>query len=155
MVQGLYKNWLLVSRITWVTWTTWEKQWKVKSWNSMSYFSPKNTFLQLKHYIQRIYVTLLSTTCAKIHQTTYVIYETISPFSRHNSSQTLHTFYKSSPSKCNFSGFPLLALKFTKFVMSFFKLKVRFSSKFGSLSVLWEIILLYFFSWNIICYWQK
>ena len=28
---------------------------------------PKNTFLQLKHYIQRIYLTLLSTTCVKIN----------------------------------------------------------------------------------------
>ena len=35
--------------------------------------------------------------------------------------QTLHTFYKSSPSKCKFSDFPLLRLKFTKFLMSFFK----------------------------------
>ena len=51
--------------------------------------------------------------------------------------QTLHTFYKSSPSKCRFSDFPLLALKLTKFHMSFFKQKVSFSSKFGS----WEIIL--------------
>ena len=46
--------------------------------------------------------------------------------------QTLHTFYKSSPSKCKFSDFPLLRLKFTKFFMSFFKLKVSFSSKFRS-----------------------
>ena len=35
--------------------------------------------------------------------------------------QTLHTFHKSSPSKCKFSDFPLLNLKFTKFIMSFFK----------------------------------
>ena len=46
----------------------------------------KNTFLQLKYYIQRIYLTLLSTTCVKIHQITYVIFETISHFSQHNSS---------------------------------------------------------------------
>ena len=31
-----------------------------------------------------------------------------------------------------FSDFPLLALKFTKFLMSFFKQKLSFSSKFGS-----------------------
>ena len=47
--------------------------------------------------------------------------------------QTLHTFHKSSPSKCIFSDYPLLALKFTKFLMSFFKQKVSFFSKFGSL----------------------
>ena len=40
--------------------------------------------------------------------------------------QTLRTFYKSRPSKCKFSYFPLLALKFTKFLMSFFKQKVSF-----------------------------
>ena len=47
---------------------------------------PKNTFLQLKLYIQRIYLTLFSTICVKIHQTIYVIFETISHFSPHNSS---------------------------------------------------------------------
>ena len=52
-----------------------------KSSDLMGYFCPKNTFLQLKRYIQRIYLTLLSTTCVKIHQFTYVIFETISHFS--------------------------------------------------------------------------
>ena len=53
-------------------------------------FCPKNTrlqkkrFVKLKHYIHRIYLTLLSTTCVKIHQVTHVIFETISHFSRHN-----------------------------------------------------------------------
>ena len=94
-------------------------------------------FLQLKRYIQRTYLTLLSTT-VKIHQVPSVIFETISHFSRHNSSvffsaQTSHTFYKISPSKCKFSDFPLLELKFTKFLISFSKQKVSFSSKFGSL----------------------
>ena len=56
-----------------------------KSWNLMGYFCPKNTFLQLKH-IQRIYLTLLSTSCLKTHQMTYVIFETICHFSRHNPS---------------------------------------------------------------------
>ena len=49
----------------------------------MGYY-PKNTYFQLKHYTQSIYLTLLSTTCVKIHQITYVIFETISHFSRHN-----------------------------------------------------------------------
>ena len=39
-----------------------------KSRSLMGYFCPKNTFLQLKHYIQRIYLTLPSITCAKVHQ---------------------------------------------------------------------------------------
>ena len=57
-----------------------------KSWNLMGYFCPKNSFPQLKHYTQRIYLTLLSTTCVKIHQISYVIFKTVSHFSRHNSS---------------------------------------------------------------------
>ena len=53
----------------------------------MGYICPKNTFLQLKHYVQRIYhLTLLSTTCVKIHQIPLVIFVTISHFSQHNSS---------------------------------------------------------------------
>ena len=60
--------------------------------------------------------------------------------------QTLHTFHKNIPSKCKFSDFPLLALKFTKFLTLFFKQKVSFSSKFGSLFSVMEIILLYIFA---------
>ena len=44
----------------------------------------------------------------------------------------LYILYTSSPSKFKFSDFPLLELKFTKFLMSFFKQKISFSSKFGS-----------------------
>ena len=103
----------------------------------MGYFCPKNTLLQLEHYIPKIYLKLLSTTCGKIHQITHVIFETtyksfFTQFFCSFLAQTLHTFYKSSPSKCKFSDFPLLRLKFTKFLMSFFKQKVSFSSKFGS-----------------------
>ena len=81
-----------------------------------------------------IYLTLLTTTCPKIHQTPCVLFETISHFSQQNSSvfllaQTLNTFDKISPSKCRFSEIPLFALKFTKFLISFFKLKVRFFFK--------------------------
>ena len=53
-----------------------------KSWNLMWYFCPKNTFLQLKHFIKRIYLILLSTICMKVHQITFVISETISCISR-------------------------------------------------------------------------
>ena len=136
MVQSFYKNWLLVLKTTWGIWTTSDKQWKVH-WNLMGCFCPKNTFLQLEHDIPKIYLTLLSTTCAKIHQITYVIFETIykSFFTTQLLctflAQTLHTFYKSCPSKCKFSDFPLLESKFTNFLMSFFK-QVSFSSKFVS-----------------------
>ena len=57
-----------------------------KSCNTMGHFCPKNIFLQLKLYMQKIYVTLLSTKCVKIHQISYVIFKTISHFSRNNSS---------------------------------------------------------------------
>ena len=49
-----------------------------KIWYSMGYTCLKTTFLQLKHYLQKIYVTLLSTTCVKIHQIPDAIFETIS-----------------------------------------------------------------------------
>ena len=109
-----------------------------KSWNLMGYFCPKDAFLQLDHYIPKIYLTLLSTACVKTHQITYVIFETMyksfltTRFLCIFFAQTLHTIYKSSPSKCKLSDFPLLSLKFTKFLMSFFKQKVSFSWKFGS-----------------------
>ena len=48
-----------------------------KSWNKMDYFCRKNTFLRLQHYIPKIYLTLLSATWVKIHQNTYVVFETI------------------------------------------------------------------------------
>ena len=110
-----------------------------KKWNSMGYICPKNSFLQLKHYMQRTCVTLLSTICVKIHQIPYVIFETISHFFTTqlvwiSLAQTLHTFDKNIRSKCKFSEFSLLELKFIKFLMSFFKQKVCFSSKFASLS---------------------
>ena len=119
-----------------------------KNWNLMRYFCPKNTFLQLKH-IQWIYPTLLSTTCVKIHQMTYVIFETVSHFWWHNPpiflAQTLHTFYKSSLSKWKLSDLPVLILKFIKFLMSFLEPRVSFSSNFASLFSVMRLTLLYFF----------
>ena len=121
-MESFYKHWLLIL--------------KIKS--LIDYFCPKNTFLQLQHYLPKIYLTLLSTICVKIYQISYVIFETIyklfftTQFLGIFFGQTLHTFYKSSPSKCKFSDFPLLGLKFIKFLMSFFKQKVSFPSKFGS-----------------------
>ena len=53
--------------------------------------------------------------------------------------QTLHTFYKIRTSKWKFLDFPLLALKFIKFLMSFFKQKLSLDH----ISVSWEIILQY------------
>ena len=112
MVQNLYKNWLLVSKVTREIRTTSDKQWKVQKvqirweiWNS---------FLQLKHYIQRISLTLLSTTCVKVHQIPYVISETVSHFPRYYYS----VFFSSSITHFQQK---YLVLKFPKFLMSFFR----------------------------------
>ena len=129
MVQVLYKSWFQISKTRWGTRTPVFKNHMKnldnfkqavkgpKNWDSMECVCPKITFLQLKHYIQRIYLTLLWTTCVKIYQIFYVIFEIRSRFSRHSFNifltQTLHTFDKSSPWKCKFSDFLLLALKRT------------------------------------------
>ena len=54
-----------------------------KSWNLMGCFCPKNAFLQLKHYLQRIYLPYFQ---LLVHQIPYVIFETITHFSQQNSS---------------------------------------------------------------------
>ena len=109
------------------------------TWISTGYFCPKNTFLGLKHDIQRIYLILLSTTCVPNSP------NSMCHFWNHESFltiqllcifivQTLHTFYESSPLASKFSGFLLFELKSTKFLIPFLKKNVSFSSKFGWLS---------------------
>ena len=98
----------------------------------------KTKFLQLKHYIHQIYLTLLSTTCVKIHLIPCVLFETITHFSRHNSStffQFKHYILltKISHQSTNFKIFLLLKLKLIKLLVSFFKERVGFSLNFGSL----------------------
>ena len=71
-------------------------------------------------------------------------------------SQTLHTFNKSSPWKCmKVFRLSTVRIKFTKFLISIFKQKVSFFQSLDHSSVSWEKTLMYFFSWNFICYWQK
>ena len=118
------------------------------SWNLMGYFCPKITFLQLKHYIQKVYPTILSTFCVKFYQMIDVIFETISNFSQHSPSiffSSNITHFLVSLSKWKFSELPQLALKFTKFLMSFLKTRVSFSSNFISLVSAMRPSLLYFF----------
>ena len=141
MVQSLYKNLLLVSKITGVG-TTSEKQWRAQKveirWD---------TFVQKIHSSKK-YIPSAKTCTEDLSNITFNYLSENSPnylrhFLNHKSffttqrvciflTQTLHTFYKSCPSKFKFSDFPLLALKFTKFLMSFFKQEVSFSSRFGS-----------------------
>ena len=103
-----------------------------------------------------IYLTLLSTTCVKIHQIPYAIFETMSHFSRHNS----FAFFSSKityfqPIKVQIGRLSTAPVKIHKIPWVIFQIKVSISSKSRPFSVSWEIILLYFFSWNFICYWQK
>ena len=159
MVQGLYKNWLLVSKITWGIWATSEKQWKVQKveiwWT---------TFFQ-KIYLFKKYIPSAKTYTEDLSNITFNYLCENSPnflchFWNHKSffttqllwiflAQTLHTFHKSSPSKCKFLDFPLLGLKFTKLLMSFFKQKASFLQSLDLFLVSWEVILLYFFSWTL------
>ena len=133
MVQNLYKNWLLVSKIIWGIWTTSDKKWKVQNVEIHGLLLSKKYIPTVKTCTEDL-STLLSTTCStnslcqfwnhKSFCTTKLLYIFLA--------QTLHTFHKSSPPKSKYSDFPLLALKYAKFLMSFFKQKVRFSSEFGS-----------------------
>ena len=68
----------------------------------MGYICLKTTFLHLKHL--QIYLTLLSTTCVKIHQIPYAIFETVSHFFTTQLvyitlAQMLHTSEKNYPIK--------------------------------------------------------
>ena len=62
---------------------------------------------------------------------------------------------KRIPSKCQFWHFQALWWKFAKFLMSFSKPQVSFSSKFAYCSVSWKITPLYFCSSNIIYFGRK
>ena len=66
--------------------------------------------------------------------------------------QTLHTLYKSISSKCKF---PLLTLKFTKFLTSSFKQKVRFYSNFASLFIVMRHNTFVLFHLNLHLLWSK
>ena len=173
----------------------------------MGYFCPKNTFLQLKH-IQRIYlispvifetishfsrhnssvffssnityflqkqpikvqIFRLSTARVKVHQIPHVIFQTKSQFffkvwiflQCHERSffctflaETLYAIDKSSTSKCKFSDLPLLAFKFTKFLMPFFEPRVSFSSNFASLFSVMKDNSSVFFHLNLFMLWAK
>ena len=159
MVRSLYKNWVLVSKITGI-WTTSNKQWKVQKaeiWLA--------TFVQKIHSvskkrIQRIYLTLLSTTCVESHQITCVVFETIaSHFSWHSpvffSSVFFNSFIFSSNITYSLQKYPIKVqifrlstaqVKVHQIPHVIFQIKSQFFFKVLDLfSVLWELIL-YIFS---------
>ena len=104
--------------------------------NLMCYFCQKNPFLQLKHYFQGIYLTLLSTNSMKIHQSPYLIFETISYFSGHNSSVFFQLKYyilsSKQPIKIQIFRLSTAHVKVHQIPHVLFKQKVSFYSKFGS-----------------------
>ena len=149
MVQNLYKNWLLVLKITRGVWTSSYKQWKVQKvelwW--VNYFCPKYTCCSAKTlYTQDLSNVPFNYLCEKPQNYLCHFWNHKSYFTTQLLSillaQKLHTFYKSSPSKCECSDFPLPALKFDKFLMSVFKKKSVFLESLGLLSTSWKIILL-------------
>ena len=98
------------------------------SWKRMGYFCPKNKFLQLKHYIQRVSNITFNYLCEISPNDWCLFWNHKSFFTTQPlyicSAQTLHTFYKSNLSKWKFSDLPLLV--FTKFFMSFSEPRVVF-----------------------------
>ena len=98
----------------------------------MGFFYPKKNI-----YRAFIYLTLLSTTCVKIHQITFFTTQLLCNFL----AQTLHTFYKSSPSKSKFLKLPLFVLKFIKLLKSFLEPRARiFASLFSFMTHNFSII---------------
>ena len=133
MVQNLYKNWLLVSKIIWGIWITSDKQWKSKKWKFNGLHLPKKYIPSAETYTEDL--SKLLSTSVKIHQTPYVIFETIFEVIFHDTTrlyilaQTLHTFDKNVPSKWKCSYFQLLAWKLTRFLVTFQAMS-QFSLKF-------------------------
>ena len=138
MVQNLYKSWLLFSKIIWGIWIISDKHWKSKKLKfnglhlSKKYIPSAKTLytkdlsnITFNYLCENSPNSLCHFWNHKSFFTTQLVYIILV--------QKLHTFDKNIPSKCKFSDFSLLKLKFIKFLMSFFKQKVSFSLNFGSL----------------------
>ena len=69
--------------------------------------------------------------------------------------ETLHAIDKSITSKCKFSDLTLLALKFTKYPMSFLEPRVNFSSNFASLFIVTRHNSSVLFHLNLYMLWIK
>ena len=100
-----------------------------------------------------IYLTLISTACMKIHQVPYVIFETVSQFSRHNSSVFFFSFFtcflQKKPIKVHNFRLSTAQVKIHQIPHIIFQTKSPFFFKVWITSVAREIILLYFFSRNL------
>ena len=138
MVQNFYKNWLLVSKIIWGIWITSDKQWKLEKVK----FNGLNMSKKYVPSAKALYTEDLSNITLNYCENSP---NSLCHFWNYESffktqlvciflAQTLHTFDKNILSKCKFSDFPLLELKFTKFLKFILPTKsANFSSKTGSL----------------------
>ena len=112
----------------------------------------------------------LSTARVKVHQIPHVIFQTESQFffkvwiffQFHKrqpfctfSADTLYANDKSSTLKCKFSDLPLLALKFTEFLMPFLEPSCCFSSNFASLFSVMKHNSSVFFHLNLYMLWTE
>ena len=123
MVQKvLYKNWLLVSKISWGIWTTSDKQWevqKVETWWATTFVQRTNFPQKYIPSAKALYtedLTLDTETFNYLRKNLpnffskpWVIFHDTTPL--YFIGQTLHTFYKSGPLKFKRSGFLLLGVK--------------------------------------------
>ena len=134
MVQNLYKNQLLVSQIIWRIWITSESSGKPKKLKFNGLHLSKKYIPSAKTYTEDLSNIIFSYLCENSPNSLRHFWNYKSFFTTQLLciiwSQALHSFDKNNPSKCKFSDFPLLELKLIKFLMSFFKQKVGFSSKF-------------------------
>ena len=152
MVQYLYKNWLLVSKSHKESGQLHARSGKFKKLTFDGLLLSRNIFLQLKYILLTTWWTF--TKFLKSFLKLLVIFHDI--FRLYFVVQVLQTLDKNSPWKCKFSDFPLLELKFTKFLVLFFSNKKSvFLQSLDQSSVSWEITFLYFFSSNSICYWKS
>ena len=132
MVQNIYKNLLLVSKIAWGIWTTSGKQRKLRKYEILWATFVQNTH-SFKTYIpsaKTVYTENFSNIifnylCKNLPNFLWHFWNLGSFFVTQILciflAQTLHNFYKSSPLKCKGLEFPLLGSKFTKLFVSFLK----------------------------------
>ena len=120
-------------KITWEIWATSDEKWKVQTSCNLMGFCVQKYIPSAKANTEDL--SNITFNYLRENSLNYLCH-----FWNHKSffpvhllciflAQTLHTFYKSSPSKWKFLDFPLLRLKFNKFLMSLFKLKFSFSNK--------------------------
>ena len=132
MVQSLWKNWLLVSKITWGISTTSDKQWKVQ-WTT---FVQKILFLQLNH-IEDLSNITFNYLCEN-SPNSLCHYETIIHFSGHNSSvlffcSNITYFLQKQHTEVQMLWLATARIKIRKIPHVIFQQKLRFSSNFASL----------------------